>query len=728
MARQSAKPIPIAIDRLPVMSLFGVGAERSALLAKLGIRTVLDLLLLRPRRYEDRRRILQIKDLKPGVPTVVRGKIITKGTKQFPRSRKTLFELHLSDESGRLVCRWWNMPFMERYFECGQELFVFGKPEGTRPPIMDHPETEPVENSEEEFIHVNRIVPIYPLTEGLSQRWLRALIWRALNLYLTKIPELWPKIVEERAIKNLPPDLANTLVATGILVPSTHRLVTRCDSVRMLHNPNSEQEIEIARARLALDEFYQFQLALQQKRLRFLTLARAHPCGGDNRFIKPFLNSLPFQLTEAQKRVLREIRQDMAGAHPMRRLLQGDVGSGKTVVAACAALMALESGYNVALMAPTEILAQQHFQTFSKWFTLLGIKVVLRTSARKTELGPHIDAPLWGNLPDTGLPTLYIGTHALLSDTFKMKRVGLVIIDEQHKFGVAQREKLVKKAYYPHVLVMTATPIPRTLALTIYGDLDVSIIDELPPGRGRVRTFLRTPDALPRVWEFVAKQLQVGRQAYVVYPRIEETSENVKAVLKEYKRLKEIFAPYPVGLIHGQLNPEEKESVMQAFRDNKICVLVTTAVIEVGLDVPNATIMVIENAEKFGLAQLHQLRGRVGRGAHESYCILICGNPTSEAMERLQILEKTTNGFEIAEADMRIRGPGDMLGYEQSGIPKFEFGNLITDLPLLRLAKLLAIESIRVTQTPDFEANAESTNSRHSKKRLGLQPPKNLHD
>jgi len=276
--------------------------------------------------------------------------------------------------------------------------------------------------------------------------------------------------------------------------------------------------------------------------------------------------------------------------------------------------------------------------------------------------------------------------------------------------------------------VMTATPIPRTLALTIYGDLDVSIIDELPPGRARVRTFLRTPDALPRVWEFVAKQLQVGRQAYVVYPRIEEISENVKAVLKEYKRLKEIFAPYPVGLIHGQLNPEEKESVMQAFRDNKICVLVTTAVIEVGLDVPNATIMVIENAEKFGLAQLHQLRGRVGRGAHESYCILICGNPTPEVMERLQILEKTTNGFEIAEADMRIRGPGDMLGYEQSGIPKFEFGNLITDLPLLRLAKLLAIESIRVTQTPDFEANAESTNTRHSQKRLGPQPDKNPFD
>jgi ATP-dependent DNA helicase RecG len=372
----------------------------------------------------------------------------------------------------------------------------------------------------------------------------------------------------------------------------------------------------------------------------------------------------------------------MAGPAPMRRLLQGDVGSGKTVVAACAMLMALESGADAALMAPTEVLAEQHARNFRRWMEPLGAAVEVRVGGAKT--GPQTP-------PLPSPPTLYIGTHALLEPSFAPARLGLVIIDEQHKFGVAQREQLVRKGRYPHLLVMTATPIPRTLGLTLYGDLDISVIEQGPPGRGRVRTFLRDVESLPRVWAFVRDKLGQGRQAYIIYSRVEDadTSAGIKAAAREWHHLEKVFAPWKVGLLYGSLKSLEKEQVMASFRAGETQVLLATSVVEVGVDVPNATLMVIENADLFGLAQLHQLRGRIGRGAAESCCILIAAAKSTGARERLKTMEETTDGFRIAEADLKLRGAGELLGRSQSGVPPLRFGDLSADAALLELARAL---------------------------------------
>ena len=640
----------------PVSSLWGVGSERAAQLARLGISTVEDLLLYPPRRYEDRRHFKKISELVKGEPATARGNIVALGLKRFRHGTKSVFEIILDDGSGRLHCRWWNLPFMQNYFAQGDEVFVFGKLIETKPRTMDHPETEVIEAGEESFIHIARIAPIYSLTEGLPQRWLRGLVWRTLEKFETQF------------------DAQATRYSDATL-PS------RGNAIRMTHFPEELTDVEIARRRLALDEFIELQLQIQSRRKKFEANVKAIPCGGDNHLMKPFLARLGFKLTESQTHVLREIRADMSGAHPMRRLLQGDVGSGKTVVAACSALMALESGCNVALMAPTEILAEQHFANFKKWFEPLGIQIGLQTGSKKTEkLAANGSAGI-----------LFIGTHALFSSGFDLPKPGLVIIDEQHKFGVAQREQLVRKGNYPHVLVMTATPIPRTLGLTLYGDLDISIIDQMPAGRGPLRTFVRPADKLPRVFEFIREKISAGRQSYVVYPRVEDSGEKeLKAVRSEFENLKKAFAPFNVGLLHGKLSSREKDLVMAAFRSNQIQVLLSTSLIEVGVDVPNATVMLIENAEHFGLAQLHQLRGRIGRGGHQSYCILVSNAKNLEARERLKILEDTSDGFKIAEEDLKLRGPGELLGREQSGLPEFRFGNLTEDLDLIRCARDIA--------------------------------------
>ena len=648
----------IAPLKNPVTSLWGVGAERAAQLARLGIFTIEDLLLHRPKRYEDRRHFRKISELTKDEAFTARGKIVALGLKRFRGGSKSVFEIILDDGSARLHCRWWNLPFMENYFAMGDEVFVFGKLKETKPRTMDHPETEVIEPGEESFIHINRIAPIYPLTEGLPQRWLRGLIWRTLEKFESQITESKPA-----------PDLK--------LFP------TRANAIRMIHFPEELTDVEIARQRLALDEFVVLQLQIQSRRKNFEARSRGLPCGGDNRLMKPFLTRLGFKLTESQTKVLREIRHDMNGVHPMRRLLQGDVGSGKTAVAACSALMAIESGFNVALMAPTEILAEQHFRNFQKWFEPLGIKVELKTGSRKILQSPK-----------SKVQSLFIGTHALIESGFAIEDLGLVIIDEQHKFGVAQRETLVRKGNYPHLLVMTATPIPRTLGLTLYGDLDVSTIDELPGGRGQIKTFLRTTEKLPKVFEFIREKLSAGRQAYVVYPRVEDSgAKELKAVVTEFENLKKVLMPFRVGLLHGRLKSAEKENVMTCFRANQIQILLSTSLIEVGVDVPNATIMLVENAEQFGLAQLHQLRGRIGRGAHESFCILISDAKNVEARERLKILEETNDGFKIAEADLKLRGPGELLGRDQSGEMKLHFGNLIGDLDLIRQARDLVAKS-----------------------------------
>jgi len=658
----------------PLRGLPGVGPERAAQLARLGVFTVGDLLFYAPRRHEDRRHVLAIRELQLHEAATIRGRIVALGTNHYRKKTKSVFEIVLEDGTARLHCRWWNLPFMERVFEVGDEVMVFGKPRSLKPRTIDHPETEIIEAASDEpgerterSIHLDRVTPIYGLTEGLPQRWLRGLVWRTLARFGEHVPQVHPEI----ALPARP---------------------TRAEAVRQLHFPVTLEEAEQARQRLALDEFIELQLAIQRRRKNLQTNARGLPCAGDNRLIRPFLRQLGFKLTEAQTRVLRELRADLGGQFPMRRLLQGDVGAGKTAVAACCALMALESGYNVALMAPTEILAEQHYANFTSWFGPLGVGVELRTGSRKTAEGREPGAEGQRDLlPSTPAPrpsTLFIGTHALIQSTFTLDRLGLVIIDEQHKFGVAQRETLVRKGHYPHLLVMTATPIPRTLGLTLYGDLDISMIDQLPAGRGEVRTFVRGPQQLPRVHEFMKQRIAEGRQAYVVYPRVEEADlrTGVKAVMQEFERLQTVFAPYRVGLVHGRLRPEEKERVMADFRANRVQVLLATSVIEVGIDVPNATMLLVENAEQFGLAQLHQLRGRIGRGAHESWCILVAEQKTPESKERLKVLASTNDGFAIAEADLRLRGPGELLGQQQSGMPALRFGDLAKDRAVIERA------------------------------------------
>ena len=667
----------------PVATLYGVGPERAAQLGRLEIATVEDLLLHRPRRYEDRRQFRPIAELQLDEPATTRGTVVALGVKWFKHHSRSVFELILDDGTARLYCHWWNLPFMEKYFARGDEVVVFGKLQSLKPRTIDHPEAEVVEKGEERFIHFNRITPIYPLTEGLPQRWLRGLIWRTLAQFEGYISDPWP----EPGPLQVQPDQAPTANPHPVI-----KFPTRAQAMRMLHFPETDEDAEVGRRRLALDEFIELQRQIQLRRQRFETKAQALPCAGDNHLIKPFLMQLGFKLTAAQTEVLRQLRKDLSGPHPMRRLLQGDVGSGKTVVAACSALIALESGYNVALMAPTEVLAEQHYRNFQNWFAPLGIAVELQTGSHKTaegrppELAPTDHASRLG--PHT---SLFIGTHALIESGFAAENLGLVIIDEQHKFGVAQREQLVRKGHYPHLLVMTATPIPRTLGLTVYGELEVSVIDELPPGRGRIKTFVRAADKLPRVWAFIRDQLAEGRQAYVVYPRVEETSPGgVKAVVKEFENLQQTLKPFRVGLLHGRLKSKDKEATMAAFRANAVQVLLATSLIEVGLDVPNATIMLIENAEQFGLAQLHQLRGRIGRGAHDSHCILVAAAKTREARQRLKVLEETNDGFRIAEADLKLRGPGELLGQEQSGLPKFRFGDLTTDWELIKQARQIA--------------------------------------
>ena len=676
---------PISPLGAPLSAVRGVGAERLAQLARLNLHTTGDLLLHRPRRYEDRTQLRPIADFALGEPATARGKIVALGIKRWRGGSKSVFEFILEDGTGRLHCRWWNLPFMEKYFQAGDEVLVYGKPVSLKPRTLDHPETELVEAGEENFIHLNRIVPIYPLTEGLPQRWLRSLLWRVLDDYGAHIVELWPALIG-RAVPGK--------------TPEAPALLSRADAVRRLHFPEQLSHVELARQRLALDEFVELQLEIQRRRKTLQANARGLPCAGNNHLIKPFLKQLGFTLTDAQTKVLREIRRDLGGPQPMRRLLQGDVGAGKTIVAACAALMTLESGYNAALMAPTEVLAEQHMGTFRRWFGPLNIQVELRTGGRKKS---HLQLPTSNaegnglsqfpsrNQPPATRNTLFIGTHALIESAFTPENLGLVIIDEQHKFGVAQREKLLRKGRYPHLLVMTATPIPRTLGLTLYGDLDISVMDQLPAGRGRIKTFVRAADKLPKVFEFIRGKLQEGRQAYVVYPRVEESDQGeVKAVTRERAKLEKEFAPFQVGLLHGRLGPEEKEQVMAGFRANRVQVLVATSIIEVGVDLPNATVMLIENAERFGLAQLHQLRGRVGRGAHESYCVLVADIKTAEARERLQVLEETTDGFRIAEEDLKLRGPGELLGQQQSGLPPFRFGDLSRDGALIERARRLA--------------------------------------
>jgi len=661
----SPQPEADCATTIPLKSLNGIGKERAKLLAKLKLHTVGDALLYRPRRYENRSNLMTITELSVDEPAAVSGVIAECGVKYWRQRRRSVFECIVEDSTGRLHCRWWNMPFLKRIYQKGQRLFVHGKLKQIKPRTMDHPETEFLteENEEDASIHMNRIVPIYGLTEGLQQRWLRKFIFLLLQSHGTSLNEPHPDIHK------------------------LHR-VSFHDAVRHLHAPDSMKDIEPARERLALEEAIEIQQQVQVRRKRFMETMRAVPCQHDNRFIKPFLKNLPFELTPEQVRVMTELRADLSKTHPMRRLLQGDVGSGKTLIATLAALMVLESGMDVLLMAPTTLLAEQHYRTISKWFEPFQISVQLHTSSSKS-------------VRETGSANMLIGTHALIQSNDQDDNIGMVIVDEQHKFGVAQRDKLLKKGRHPHLLVMTATPIPRTLGLTLYGDLDVSVLRGLPKGRGVLKTFLRTADAREKVLAFVKKELSKGRQAYFVYPRIEgKEHPGIKAVTQDADALRTFFEPYGVDVLHGRMKSEVSESIMSRFGAGELHVLLATTVIEVGVDVPNATVMVVENAEQFGLAQLHQIRGRIGRGSQASYCILLGDPNQKEAWERLEVLEQTRDGFEIAEADFKTRGPGELAGRQQSGLPNWHFLDLHKDQSLLDQARKTVRSSMGFTESP----------------------------
>ncbi len=650
--------IPAISER--VTALPGVGPERAELLGRLGVQTISDLLVHLPRRHEDRRASRQIRELAAGESALVIATTVAAGLKRWRHGNRSVYEVILEDGTGRLHCRWWNLPFMNGKFSPGEELVVFGKVRSLKPTVIDHPETEVVEPGGQRSIHVGRIVPIYPLTEGLSQRWLRALLWRTLEDFGPQLVEPWPGVASEMSM-------------------------TRAQALQRLHFPRSAEDAETARQRLALDEYLELQIPMLRRR-RNLQSHAALPCQGDNRLMRPFLRRLGFKLTDAQTGVLKRIRAELGGMHPMRLLLQGDVGSGKTVVAGCAALMAIESGYQVAMMAPTEVLASQQYDRFCEWFEPLGIPCALWTGSQRKQSG---DIAAHAR---SMAPRLAIGTHALLEPSFAPENLGLAIIDEQHRFGVSQREQLVRKGRYPHLLVMTATPIPRTLGLTLYGDLDIATLDAPPPGRGPLRTCIRTTTDLPGLWEELRAELARGRQAFVICPRVEEDDPvaGLKAAVAEWARVQEVLRPFRAGLLHGRLAPEEKAKVMAEFRSNQVQALVATSLVEVGVDVPNANVMLIQSAECFGLAQLHQLRGRVARSPHPATCFLVASARGVEAQERLRVLESTNDGFRIAEADLRLRGPGELLGQSQSGLPPLRFGDLARDLELVRRARELA--------------------------------------
>jgi RecG-like helicase/REP element-mobilizing transposase RayT len=872
---------------------------------RLGIEKVEDLLTHYPRRYEDRHEFPHFPREELDKPICLCGEVVKTSLRRFGGWKK-IFEATLEESNSNalsqpLTLRWFNLHYVQKMIATGQRLVVFGKPRlrGKRL-CLDHPEFEVIENDEEMSIHFRRITPIYPATEGVSQRLLRSVIYRLLG-----------ELSEE-----------------GIETPAPTRLVhgQRRHAIRAIHFPESWDALETARQHLVLSEFFAMQMLIASRRVESTARLGGAHCGSGN-LLEKFLKSLPFELTGAQSKVIAEIRRDLASTNAMNRLLQGDVGSGKTVVAIAAILLAVEAGFQTAFMAPTQILAEQHYAVLRRWLEPLGLRLSLRTAARREESGPlplfanaEISAPgstgyqpvVSGSLPDapTGVtetsrqaaaknrlaacapqipetaqptyhrrnlphferpwakyaitfgtrdrrqlsprardlvlesllrwkdrryelyaacvmpnhvhfliepmiecgggssrpsffplskilhtiksftanrinqienasgplwetesfdrlirsesdlqekfrcivrnpwdagvakqgddyrwvwypqreferkefaagcreqqagslcspersdaPQVIIGTHALLYASVSFSNLGLVVIDEQHKFGVAQRARLTSREPAPDVLVMTATPIPRTLTMTVYGDLDVSIIDEMPRNRGRIITAVREEKKLSEVLAFLRKELEGGRQAYVIYPLIDESEKlDVKAAAKEFEQWRERLQPYCCELLHSRIGAPEKQAIMERFRRGEVQVLVSTTVIEVGVDVANATVMLIENAERFGLAQLHQLRGRIGRGEHKSYCILLSSDSSPETAEKLAVLEKTSNGFEVAEADWDLRGPGDLLGTAQSGLPALKIGDLKRDAELMRRARTAAMSIFEMD--PDLE-------------------------
>ncbi|MCX7848193.1 MAG: ATP-dependent DNA helicase RecG [bacterium] len=673
----------------PVQFLKGVGPKRAELLRRCGIVTIWDAVNYFPFRHEDRRALTLVRDVQDGAFVTICG-VIDSIDERPTRRFRSIVQVGLKDRTGTLYGTWFNQPWMGERFRRGQKALFTGKAQLRPYPCISHPTVELLPDDFTPDEYEGTLTPIYRLTEELSGRVMRQTIHSALEVALPLLEEYLPEKVQQQY--NLMP------------LPRAYRVIHAYECTAIDLTP---EQLQQARRRLVLDEFFVIAMGLLLKRLRTEQMpytVRHRPPG---QLVRALLKQLPFELTSAQKRVLHEIKNDLLAPVPMNRLLQGDVGSGKTIVAVLAALMAIEGGYQVALMVPTEVLAVQHYQTITQLTKELPVAVRLLTgSTRRKER-----AEIVGEI-SSGKPMLVIGTHALIQKEVRFPRLGLAIIDEQHKFGVMQRNRLRDQAEQPDVLVMTATPIPRSLALTVYGDLSVSRIDELPSGRKPIKTYVVRPDRLPRVWEFVRKQVHAGHQAYVVYPLIDESDTlPLKPAVAMYEHLRrEVFPDLRVGLVHGRMPAEERDRTMSAFKQGVINVLIATAVIEVGIDVPNATVMVVEDAHRFGLAQLHQLRGRVGRGGATAYCILVDNSPDDEAGQkegdtvqprqpellestrssRLAVMAETNDGFRIAEEDLKLRGPGEFFGLEQTGLPSLRIADLVRDEEELRLARHIA--------------------------------------
>lgn len=643
-----------------VQFIKGVGPRWSERLANLDIKTVADLLYYFPREYEDRSQITEIRFASPGQTATFKAKVIKIDYHQI-RNNFDILKISFSDDTGVINGVWFNQSYLRDKFNEGEYYLLSGKISEKnwrkyKSKEINNPVYEKL-TDQNSVLNTGRIVPVYPLTEGINQRRLRKVIANALKKYLPLVKEILPDYILE---KHKFPDLKTAILG--------------------MHYPKNFTHQNRSRQRLAFQEFLIFQLySLAEKKAMAAQTGIQHKYQGNQ--INQFLADLDFELTSAQKRVWQEIRQDMESNRIMTRLLQGDVGSGKTVIAALSLLETVANGYQGIFMAPTEILAEQHYLNFKELFSDFAINIELITGSLKAAARKEVESGIKDSTID-----LIIGTHALFQDKLEYYNPGLVVIDEQHRFGVEQRHTLKEKGNNPDLLIMTATPIPRSMAMLLYGDLDLSIIDELPPGRKRIATFWRRKNRRKKIYQFLLTKLAAGRQIYIVCPLIEPSEElpDLKSAEELYQELvKGIFNDYQVALIHSSIKSAEKKEIMEKFRQGKIQVLIATTVIEVGVDVSNATIMVIENAERFGLAQLHQLRGRVGRGSKQSFCILISDAQGQEAKQRLDIMVKTNDGFKIAEADLELRGPGEFFGTRQHGIADLKVANLMTDHDLL---------------------------------------------
>ena len=670
----------------PIAYLKGVGPKRAEVLAKdLEIRTYENLLHYYPFRYVDKSQFYKISEVHSDLPYIqIVGKIVRMEEVGAKRSKRLV--AYVQDETGLLELVWFKgIKWVKNSIKPNTQYVVFGKPNLFNGKInIAHPEIESVEEYKKGIS--NKMQPIYPSSEKLNNKGLN-------NKAIGKLTQALLPQLKNQIRETLSADLIQKL-----------NLPSREDALFNIHFPKNTQDLQRAQFRLKFEELFFIQLQLiQMKQVRQQKLKGYSFSNIGEHFNQFFNKHLPFELTNAQKRVLKEIRRDCGGQHQMNRLLQGDVGSGKTLVALMSVLMAIDNGFQACLMAPTEILANQHFETISDLLRDLPIKVGLLTGSKKAAERKVLHQEL-----ENGAIHLLIGTHALLEDKVKYKNLALVIIDEQHRFGVAQRAKMWKKnTQPPHVLVMTATPIPRTLAMTLYGDLDVSVIDELPPGRKEIKTIWKSDSNRLRVFGFIHKEIRKGRQAYIVYPLIQESEKlDYKDLMDGYESVCRAFPEQQISIMHGQMKGEDKDFEMTRFVKGETQIMVATTVIEVGVNVPNASIMLIESAERFGLSQLHQLRGRVGRGAEQSYCVLMSSNKLSEdAQQRLKTMVRTSDGFEIAEEDLKLRGPGDLMGTQQSGVLDLKLADLVKDNAILQYARQMAIETLEEDPTLSLSKN-----------------------